>query len=465
MFGTVTCFFSFGCVLADEDGLRQCFSTKGANGVFCCMECRNVCNNGAKSCVVEGDPFIVDISCVDVNRFLRKRNETVWEQVDTLTCLATRSRQVLKETEIKYGPKHNEHGLMQCKPLRAHVRPIDVIRHDPAHMLFAHGIVCNEVMLLLALLATINVTIADIHEFMSKRWHRPYSLRSGTPAKEAWSPSRTKQWPKTGHIGFFASEVVTFLPLLCHFCEDRRIQSRLPLEVDSLKKLSHLCRLVAKGKRGQTTRAEIDAANFAHGTAFIVAYDGEGIVPKFHYTRKLGRQYELDSFLMDTFVTERKHSMLKMAGEATDNTSMYEVTMLSRALALHSGQLRNNKLIDGLHMPQHSPEFEHLLGVHEANVASRITIDGTIVAVGDMIHIRDRIAEVALCIAYCEHSHAEVEFAFLLSWYAFVEHASSAADLWRPEGNQQFVEIDNSSSFALSPMWLRCDDGRLLAFH
>ena len=79
------CCFRLGNLLADEDGFRQAYASMGANGMFCCLGCLNVCGNRSKSLAAfDATGRIVDITCVDSSRFHTCTDEDLWEKSDIL---------------------------------------------------------------------------------------------------------------------------------------------------------------------------------------------------------------------------------------------------------------------------------------------------------------------------------------------------------------------------------------------
>ena len=464
-------YFQLGFYVADEDALSQIWSTKGAGGVFPCFECYNICGVGSKSAVNPdegGAGFVVDIGCTDPDRFCLKDDAGLWRNADELTRLASLpNKAALEKKQIKYGLNHNPHGLLQCLELRPVVKPISVQRHDACHILWSNGMVKTELNMLLPLLLEVGMTFEIMREYIGSGWKKPAYLHDDA-GKHAFGKVRTKYWAKTWQLSFFASELMTVCPILAHLLwVTQRIRAALPLVVDSFVKLAKLSRTVAKGKLagGHITADELAAALRSHGDAFKTAYEGEGVKPKFHWARKLVKQFIIDGYIQDCYCMERKHALSKAAAEATDNTGTYEKTIQSRALSLHAGQLKQFNFFDGLHQGDWSPETALLIGAETATISTQLRLDGTTYTKGDVVFIRDTPFEIQGSCAFTEMGNVLSRFGMFLFAFDLIGEISPLASLWeRLDGEMHFVVVDSMEKLRLSPHWMVRVDGRYLVF-
>ena len=450
-------FCSLSHILGDEDALRQAWAAKGSGGVFPCMECHNVSGIGAKSCVREDDDFVVDIGCTDVQRFRRRSNEELWLQVDTLS----RSKPYLSQAEfakqeISMGLVLNEQGLLRDEALRPYCRPMDVQTHDPTHLLFADGICCTELNLLLPRLLAAGVSFELLDQFMNADWSQPRALKRSKAIADTFSPSRCKSFSKKRELNMFASEVLAICPPLCHLFEQRpaegpSLSDRLPLELDSFQKLTAVVRLVSRSKHGRVEANALAVALKAHGDAFKLAYSGEGVKPKFHYARKLPHQLQRDGTLYDTFVCERKHSMMKQAGHATDNTRVYERTVLTRALALQVGQLKKGRLQDGLRRGAPCPELAAMLGVDAAMVGEELVVGGTPLCADDVVFLGEKACQIVSGVTF--ETTGTTGLALLVHEFTFIARASSVSARWQRSVEMAVHFVRDVAAIRLSPAW------------
>ena len=249
------------------------------------------------------------------------------------------------------------------------------------------------------------------------------------------------------------------VPLLSHYVERRDIQSKLPLEVDSFKKLAKVVRLVARAKFGGVEPAELDQALLDHGEAFKLAYDDE-VKPKFHYARKLTRQLLRDLWLIDCFVLERKHSLLKEAARDTNNTRSFERTVMARTMALQMQELRSAQLTDGFIEGNLCPALAALLGVLEAAVANSISLNGTRIYTGDIIVVDGQPAQVKSCCT--ANVGGEVELYLLLNYFTFVEQLTVMCGKWKSRAGAQLRVVSPRYVVRLALFWRDLGDGHFV---
>ena len=230
--------------------------------------------------------------------------------------------------------------------------------------------------------------------------------------------------------------------------------------MQSFQQLTVVVRLVSKSKHGRIDPSELGAALKAHGDAFKHAYGGRGVKPKFHYARKLEHQLRRDNTLLDTFVCERKHSLVEQAAHATDNTKVFERTVLCRAFALQVGQLKKTRLRDGLLHGQPCADVALQLGADRAEVSTRLVFDGTTYGAKDVIFVGGSAAEIVCGVA--ARVGDTFHFGVLVHTCVFERRVTSIACRWRLCANLHFVQFRVGVQITLSPLWAVEPDGALL---
>ena len=317
-------FMKLANILGDADALRQCWSAKGAAGIFPTIETLNVCNVGPKSLVPHDTTgTFVTIAEVDIARFQFCSNDDIWYKSDVLEGMATSAhftKAAVEEKATSVGLNVNPHGLLQDRELRPLVRPMDCNTHDSTHIFFSDGLCNTEVDLLLPKLAAHGITFAVLRAYVSADFRRPRMYtQNGVNLAKVFSESRHANWKSSGGLSTFASEMVGLIMPLCHLLE-LECAIALPLEVDSFKKLTAVVRIIGRAKLGHDVADDLQVAFRAHGEAHILAYDEDAVKPKFHFARLLSRQLRRDGVHLDTFTPERKHAHSKYAAEPIDNT-------------------------------------------------------------------------------------------------------------------------------------------------
>lgn len=119
--------------------------------------------------------------------------------------------------------------------------------------------------------------------------------------------------------------------------------------------------------------------------AHRAAYGTERIKPKHHYAMHNALQAERGDLVLDCFVHERKHQVLKRAANPIKNTIRFESSVLARVLLEQSRQLQ------ALAAPRClvGDSVSHMgvaaaWGVEEAALATSLRFEGLQVAVGDL---------------------------------------------------------------------------------
>ena len=210
----------------------------------------------------------------------------------------------------------------------------------------------------------------------------------------------------------------------------------MPLEVASLSAMGATVGLILCGKRGFRVADQLDAAILRRDIAFEAAY-GESdefsvyhtlYIPKFHHTKHLPDQLRVDGFSQDTFATERKHSMVKLAADPIRNTVVFERSVLSRALLMHLGSTQNLRK-DGLIDPQHCPDIWD-----DGWISLLMVWEGTKLGESDVVFLGGDAVLVCGCVCNANAS------GLLGRRLTQVRQITSACAAWRPAPVEE-VEI------------------------
>ena len=136
---------NFAGFLADEKGLKEFMSLKGASGNKPCIACKNVLNLQRKEIRADAT-YSVGVDCDDFAKLKGHTNETVMSMIDRLSgAKGTVSPEEFQEMEMLYGVNYDPQGLLFDPALRAVVKPIDHYIRDWQHTLVSNGVACNEI--------------------------------------------------------------------------------------------------------------------------------------------------------------------------------------------------------------------------------------------------------------------------------------------------------------------------------
>ena len=120
---------------------------------------------------------------------------------------------------------------------------------------------------------------------------------------------------------------------------------------------------------------------------------GQHLKPKHHWMLDLGPQVRRDRMILDAFVVERQHLIVKSIAEHIRNTSQYEVSVLSSLVNVQTETVR--ELMLGHELLGRPSLFEGMPGVV---VSDKLTIHSFTVTV-DEVALRGHEAGVVLACA------------------------------------------------------------------
>ena len=99
-------------------------------------------------------------------------------------------------------------------------------------------------------------------------------------------------------------------------------------------------------------------------------------------------QLRRDGFILDAFVGERKHQLIKHHAAHVDNTAAFEKSVLLRVLAAQLSSLQSGQgLASGLANATPLPDLAAVLGAASVDAATSINWRGARIAAGDCLEV------------------------------------------------------------------------------
>jgi hypothetical protein len=201
-----------------------------------------------------------------------------------------------------------------------------------------------------------------------------------------FSVARERHFHETGQFRAGASEMLMAFPIILHLSLTI-IQPRglLPDQISSFEALGAILLWVRRGKEGKPEPRELAAAARQHAKAFSKAYPATEGKPKNHFLHHLPSQIERDGMVLDAFVGERKHQLVKFLATNVDNTVAFEKSVLLRSLAKQFTFLQaDDCLKDGLENAQYYQDWN-------MHLSKTVFWRGTRACAGDVISIAGRV--------------------------------------------------------------------------
>ena len=393
-------FAELGNILGDEAALKATWATKGASSFLPCPLCKNVVQHGLAEASTGG--YLQNITCSDFGLLDLAQPGDLWHKHDRLEalCATSSSRKELAEREKSSGVNYCPNGVLSDRELRQFVVPERVHTYDNMHNLLSNGAASWEVCLLLEHLREVGVDRGAMQSFVDAAWRWPVDKAAkGASLRDAFSEHRIAA---DGHYKANASELLQLLPLVRHMLLTIVLPAgRLQPQIRSFVAL---CRVVdmtqsAKFQSGVTSEALLGAMQ-SHMALFKEAYGPSYIKPKHHYELHIPAQVRRDrGLLLDTFVQERKHQLIKQCALDVDNTGALEKTTLARVVLAQLRELDKPGWSFGLLGPTESfPELAECMSASHATSAPRLrTLDGVWVGMNDIVWVEGALAKVRAC--------------------------------------------------------------------
>lgn len=429
----------FHMFLADGDAERACWSCKGASGVRPCFLCSNVVVDRHAS-----TDEVVSIACPDARRFSLVSDQDVFEAVDLLHAThGAMSNDDFKALETATGMTFMPGALLSRPDIRAMVSPASAHRYDSMHCLLVNGVLNHEVAIIFNLLKehVANFSYEHIRSFVSTGWIGPRAYTSGlaTLASRMFANKRESDLKKKAFKAS-ASDLLTMMPMIRAFVSANVEPLAIAALDQPLKSFFSLCEVIDCIVR---IKRQEPVGNFGacmqkfmrcHGDA----YGGASFKPKHHWSMHLPAQYISDGALIDTFVLERKHTLLKTCGHSLRHTGRFERTVITNAVLQQTESLSSYRDCDRVEEPTKDCP---LLG-DAALVSRSLHFGGVALHVGDVVYLDS----VALRITACGLKSRKL----LVCGHAMelVERVSAKESVWKIDvrGPASVVELEGRAA-------------------
>jgi hypothetical protein len=338
----VLVFGALKIVLADEDALHAMFGCKGASGLKCCLLCTNCYNAQNGRDILRRDPThtAVDHTCADISKLQFATTEVITAIVTRLeTCHATLGVGKFNELQLRLGWNYNPHGVMFNPISRAICDPSKTACFDTTHVLFVNGIFNNHAGLMLRAFRELKVAPRSIANYCSI-WTWPKSISSAISPEKVFDDSRLKSSLEKGELKCTASEGMSLLPVLAHFCESLLTHANLTVRrhAQCFLYLALVVGCIFRAPRRLMIGAVLEARCKTYMESFLDVYGPDWMTPKFHFLL----HFSLYPWtrLPNCFVHERKHKWIKrIANNICNVWSEWDQSVLREVTSLHVERL------------------------------------------------------------------------------------------------------------------------------
>ena len=390
------------CVLSDGEGIKVGFDWKGASSLHPCIKHWNVLKRGSD--LAHRRQCCIEVTCPDENKFkLWKQHEIaetfgILNEAKRRVAMGRLSNAKLGELETGYGFNANPHSLWTASELAGAIKKdmVSSVRYDWCHALLQDGAFSTEVHLFLGACRPLGVSDNDLHVFLKdKAWRWPASTRAKSRFLHRVSDAyRSSSSDTANRLKCGASELLGLYNMLRHFVEVKiGCPAELAKERASFDAACQVLDVLLMTKRGiadiDTGATALQAAIGKHLELHVRAYGEGSVKPKFHWIMDVPSQIRQDRCVLDAFVIERGHLLVKSVAENIKNLSTFERSTMSGLVNAMFNRSKVTKLGNGLR-----GKVSYHGGIA---VADHMLCSGVHISVGDVTFWGDLAGQVCTC--------------------------------------------------------------------
>lgn len=366
-----------------EVGWRRCkkeaFASKGPAGTRPCLGCKNV----VQFLDVSSDPYLVDIAA-SPEKFDRTSDTDIRDMVAKLREVAAAgSKRTLELTEQALGLNFEPEGLLFDRDLARYVRPVSGWYRDWLHVFLVQGIGNIQLQQTLGALREAGVDISMVVSFFVQV-KQPKTL--GQVSADWFSSSRVGK-PSEDRDGWkgFGSELLSIIPIMLQFLFVAVAPSgQLAEHIECFRLLDKMLKLFSLGRDAARTHRELIRRTLhEHGRLYSKLFR-DVVKPKFHHMYHLLDHLDDLGFLLNCFVTERKHRSTKAV--ANHMFRNYEIGLTRDMLNIQVQKVELGELFDAEFLVRPQPlQIVPGFSNDDFNVSTQVQLRCGLVSKGDLI--------------------------------------------------------------------------------
>jgi len=442
-------------LLGDEAALKLVVDYKGWNGIRCCLTCKNMCALGGRGGSVaahDPDGYLVDISCCDRSKFDPASNEDIWRAHDILEEMVHTGvgNAQIEKLQTAIGLNYSQYGLLADKELRAHFEPEKVTR-DPMHTMIANGTMNVELWTLISACAAYvpNFSVETLRTFVQADFRRPGGF--GCNLNQIFCDVRWNKSRESGYLYGFASEILALYPVMRYFVE--RVVAPLGLIPHEIESFCALCdaldsvRLAkeASGPRVAEAATELAANMERHLRLHVRAYGVAYLKPKHHFGMHVHEQALFDNLLLDCFVHERKHKLIKSVQQPIKTKESFEKSVITRVA---------NCVMEMQQHTSHGIGPSKEMQNRDLNVPCHVSLsmrfEHRTIHVGDVLLTPDRAFHVLACLVINDR---------LVLGAESLKHIGNMTPSFLRWAIERSVYVEPTSAMRSAVCWFKLDNG------
>lgn len=315
---------AMGGFLMDGGALKFALSVKGDAGSRFCPLCKNIFlskNSNAEEGIID-----------DVSAVTRKAQIQLASDAEIFA-----SWQRMKNRKMECGPEDfrrweqasgiafSTESLLLCEELRSFLMPSKMIIHDWMHGLLSSGPISIAVYKFLES----SQAWDNLHAYF-KLWHIPSAFK-GVQVANLFSPQRVAKHKRSDKFNSTASELLTLLPLLCHWLRNVAIPANFePEQVQLLLALANLVDQLQATWHGVVQPRDI----LCSVESILARWKAIGwkMIRKHHWMLHYSDALTHQGCIPNCFAMERKNKSISQVATLTQNTRQFEKSIMEEVV-------------------------------------------------------------------------------------------------------------------------------------
>lgn len=359
-----------------------------------------------------------------------------------------------EQLELVHGLNANEHGVLANKTLRPLFDVVKCTTYDWVHSMLQDGVFTKEAWLFLQAAEPYGVTLEMVRAFLKNpRWRFPKAMESKSLQLHRIFDSYRNSDGGDEKLKASASELLGLYSLLRHFVEvNPTYFEELHLERQSFhaccKVLDHLLETKRGFSSAQHDAVHLRAAIEHMLRSHVSAYGTDNLIPKHHWMLDVPEQIERDNLVLDCFIIERMHLLVKGVANHVRNTVCFERSVLASVLNLQ--HRRATDVYERYGLRGKATPWQGGFASHS------LTLAGLDVNSGDVVFNEIQAGQVEACILQGR------TLAVIVSLLTAVELVSSHSGRYRSSGERTMWP---AAVLRPSRAWYSEDTGLTVVIH
>lgn len=333
------------------------------------------------------------------------KKDAIYDAVDLLAVSAQRvadglaTKKSHTDLEFVIGLNANPHGLLREVRLRELIDPTAVLTWDWAHTILQAGVMTIEMSLLLKACEPRGISRATMQAFLKDpSWSFPRSSRQKSLQLHRIFDER-RVGSNDEKLRCSISELLGVYSLVRHYV-DAVVGSPAAIagELASFRAACQVLDVIVLAKRGlvPVPEAQHALARAVPGflRAHIAVYGTSHLVPKHHWLLDIPPQLGRDAMVLDCFVVERTHLVVKRTADQVKNLQHFETAVLRGVT--NSTFASAAEAVDGDHL---QGPCAPMPGFPMAHVADKMRIGAFEVSIHDIVLRGPECGTIAACVS------------------------------------------------------------------